>query len=1465
MPNSLFPDNTFPDSTEFPFSIDFGKYGNVIYDNTVKEHYNHFSLNIDHKLDKEIKYKSKIENIRPPEKIYKPCIKRISKNVSENKTLQKNYFINNYGNEYVPDKLIETDTQNNVFDLYQGNVFQHFSLTKNQDYIIFPSNEITSDLSIIPISRKYKNSLNTSLNLNKTTLVPLLTPIKQITKPHIINTDEFLLSVRQQSKIKILKFCPNNTQIDDDINEEISENNKNSNKPDFKYQNIKELELDNYKYFCHITQNSYIPDEFLTLDNNNSVNLYNLELDELNTIYSGDKYRKFLFNRCDYLNHPKLASYINSSKLKLLDLRKKTKANTIYSLINDQFTAYSPHPTILNQIVASTSNHLMLFDIRYSKKAMLRWNHHQNQYYPTEISIIPFSQKYTDFSSDIIMTWNQYNIISAYCYDPINIKQSNTDTTVMPPSLSNFGTRIESYPIEHKPTKILEINENISLSSNSNVFYPQKSYLKGLDYSIFMFDTKEDILKKETTYNNQVGIKVFQYCDNEEIYYTTVKFSQSSKKRIYNSGVNDKFASKIEELIHHPITLSLPEINSNSKKYNKLKNKLRKKLIKLLDGMEVGQNIKTRALRRFEKLSDISFFDIKKLNHKKLKKHGKLVIETKKIKDKSNRDVNQKYSIISHSRYNIHPLNKYLNEMKAFNIINLSNVYRYMVYETRMSLKSEAIHGHIHMTKKKIMNFMEDSTSLVECNQKIKSLYEIHKRLSDIPIEYNNERLPFFLPSHHLSINLDWTNDHFKQSFLSYIKKIFPNTQITSNLLYISPRPDSIIDISNFASLFENLDSILPSPLQNKSKKTIINNKQMMAHSLVLAKVAYDIWSSSQVCNISFKPNRNNKRNINSTYEAFILENKKQPINVNKQDTHDLNPSKGKDSNQNSDNDALDGKDNNGTIYNNNTTNNMPTANYPTSINENSEENNTSKKISDENSLWLNKYLEQFKQLKSVDQSVFLPVNSLEDIEYEKNTEYHEDSENEFQKLLHQVMDDNNEQENNKTEKGNDKDHSEEKEEYVDSMVALTKPRFISSSISTYLIPAPGSAALLYDHWGKSSEEIYKEYKNLSINNVEDREKQDDLEYNEEWTEEEENEEEKYYISDSGDDEEVKFYKHPSNWNYYTKIKKMLEKMELEEKEKEIEKIENKNSSSMNDVLSSFPDELESSMYSTILDRKEVNSDARLLSSSSFFDTQENIHLLSSPQNSLLNGLPAVPETEENEYDSLDDEIKNINIDDVLKNVMSYSQREEEKTFKSQNINKNIEKEEEQKEEEEIDNLLQQDRSFMSQLFEETIQEKDEFSKKDNSKEKTPIKNSAATSSPSQLSISNSSKNHSLEKYPSSIPFFSSSQDSRQDSFSQPIFNSQPILPTNMERMKEASSPSSSPTPTILSQSKLKGIQQNRIYSNSQPSMLRPGMNRTLKQTTLSSTLTNKGKLLTIKHELPKVSKQKKKRRKYGF
>jgi len=105
-----------------------------------------------------------------------------------------------------------------------------------------------------------------------------------VTRPHIISDEEFLLSVRRQSKINFVKFRKNTTQIDNtDIEDESNDKKETKNyhlNPDFKYQNIQELSLSNDHNFRHITQNSYIPNEFLILESDNSVKLYNLELDE---------------------------------------------------------------------------------------------------------------------------------------------------------------------------------------------------------------------------------------------------------------------------------------------------------------------------------------------------------------------------------------------------------------------------------------------------------------------------------------------------------------------------------------------------------------------------------------------------------------------------------------------------------------------------------------------------------------------------------------------------------------------------------------------------------------------------------------------------------------------------------------------------------------------------------------------------------------------------------------------------------------------------------------------------------------------------------------------------------------------------------------------------------------------------------------------------------------------------------
>jgi len=101
-----------------------------------------------------------------------------------------------------------------------------------------------------------------------------------------LSNDELLVSVRQQSKINFLKFNKINQEYveNDDVSEYNIKSRKNEKShkfnPEFKYQKINDLNIENSNVFRHITQNSYLPNEFLILDNNNSIKLYNLELNE---------------------------------------------------------------------------------------------------------------------------------------------------------------------------------------------------------------------------------------------------------------------------------------------------------------------------------------------------------------------------------------------------------------------------------------------------------------------------------------------------------------------------------------------------------------------------------------------------------------------------------------------------------------------------------------------------------------------------------------------------------------------------------------------------------------------------------------------------------------------------------------------------------------------------------------------------------------------------------------------------------------------------------------------------------------------------------------------------------------------------------------------------------------------------------------------------------------------------------
>jgi len=1061
------------------------------------------------------------------------------------------------------------------------------------------------------------------------------------------------------------------------------------------------------------------------------------------------------------------------------------------------------------------------------------------------------------------MTWNKYNIITAYCYDPINYKQNNDDTTILPPSLSSQGLNVNSFTFEDKPLRFLEFNENTSLSKNSSILYPQKSFLNGLDYSIFELDSEEDQLKKELSHINQLGIKVFQYSDTGEIYYTALRITQPSPKQrnIISKPLDDKSKS----LLHN--------IRPNSKDHQKLKSKLKKKLTKTLNKICVSKEVKLKALKRFDNINNVTHFNIKKLNQDKLRKYGKfIVIKPRKSKNK----MNKKYNIISRTRYKMYSNPKYLDEIKSFNIMDFSNIYRYMVYETRMSLMSDTIHGHIHMNQNRIMQSIEDSATLIECNQKIKSLYEVHKRLSDIPIEYNDQGLPFFLPSNHLSIKLDWTNETFRKTFLNYMKKIYPHTQLHSNSLYISPRPESIINMNNFALLFENLDLILPSPHYTKSRKALANKKSVMAHALVLAKVAYDLWTSSQVCDIQFKPSTLNEKNVEMTYKAYVIPNENPISTNNNNNTGDDVVSAFSSENPENDKQNQNQNKNQNKKNNSNKNNNFIKFIY-----------NEGHRYIDTTSDWYKKQLIKFKKLTSRNQSVFVPIHSLEEIESKREDEDVEqfqdtDSQDDLQGEGRKVA-----VHSSQTPKKSDLtviEQDQVQKRHIDRMISLTKPKFISTSLSTYLLPASGSAALLYNHWNKSVDDVIEEYEKLYLpeKNKNRRQSTDENYRRKREEEEEDNSEEEaetYYISDSEDDEEMKFNKHPSNWGYYSRIKNMIQRLEDEKEDEERSVTITSKESIPDNIKSDHKKEKDSSNQHLHSSNQHRLSDYSLFNSQEFStnyitSSSNGINLLSSPSWNLSFNPILSPEREEKEdNDSLDEDINNINIEDVFQDILSQQEQEQSevrttlpsssstiqlsspppslfnnekrKTKKSQ-----IEKEERKAKE--------------SRVEEESEREYSLFSSQPTF---NSYKLSESQSNDYSLFIDSQSQEFSL---------FPRNNDSQYSVDHNNIlqFNSQPILPIeqeiqNKEESIQSSQPFSSTAPSVsYRQTKLENNikPERKFISSSQPINSRSdNLKPQLKQTTLASTSTDRGKLLTIKRELPQINQKKKKRRKYGF
>ncbi|OUM57928.1 hypothetical protein PIROE2DRAFT_16937 [Piromyces sp. E2] len=187
---------------------------------------------------------------------------------------------------------------------------------------------------------------------------------------------------------------------------------------------------------------------------------------------------------------------------------------------------------------------------------------------------------------------------------------------------------------------------------------------------------------------------------------------------------------------------------------------------------------------------------------------------------------------------------------------DFSSLYQYLTKDTMLPRDINSTHGFIqYFNEEVIQREVKDGVHLMKNNIMLKSLNEIHQRLSDHANQYSSSTgLLRELPVQNYNSNVDWTNPLFRKEFHHYLKKYFPNEKIIKLGTRFLPFKENEEDLCNFFKLRECLDTILPNqdtlhPHDNPYDK----DGQIRSHEAVKNFIAYSIWSASQVCHLNHR------------------------------------------------------------------------------------------------------------------------------------------------------------------------------------------------------------------------------------------------------------------------------------------------------------------------------------------------------------------------------------------------------------------------------------------------------------------------------------------------------------------------------------------------------------------------------------------------------------------------------------
>ncbi|KAG4091448.1 hypothetical protein H8356DRAFT_1003619 [Neocallimastix lanati (nom. inval.)] len=824
---------------------------------------------------------------KPIKKIYTSSCKYSIERNNTNIKLNSDYYRSNYGSAYVPDNIVCDAFNEQINSSYHDNIFKKniLSLYKPDTnlesiYLIAASGTHCNELSFYNINNDNNDiQCNQLMNHHK---LKFKNRINQITNV-ISQNRKSVVGVKLDSKVLYIDF---NILPDDKIQTKILSTYKNPQS------------LINSSYI-----NEYDINEAVITENNGKIKLFNINRQSCNNLMDTTEYK---FNDCTYMNHPKLLLYTNDKSINLLDTRISEGYNSslVSNLNEDQnFIISKPHPKSIENVYSVTEDTIMLHDIRYSKQSLLSINHNSKDYLPYELEIVPFY--HPTLFSDIIYLWNPYtginafNIIHPYFYDDNNEIQKSA------PYMNIYNYSIESfYDKEYYTTKeLLEKKTYVSVNSEDVVRYP--SPLKG--FATYSTEIKSNINE----------IHIFQLSDRGNIYYSSnlLKYKSNQSTDINNSSIELLHFNSLIKDKESNISKSISQttlINDNSMDIINQNNLINSEVLDDESNQTVigNNNFETQTNNTNENYNNLQLnnsnptltsslptpsnvISISTPNSEIMNLYSEKTLNNSIISDNTNSDTikinNPSFDSNKNDNNNINVTNLFddnsiinstndiLNENKtklkrsyneidddevynrdrvAYSSYDYSSLYQYITKDTMLPKDIESTHGFInYFNSDVIQNEIKGSIQLMTNNVMVKSLNEIHQRLSDNGNQYSKGKIIKELPNQNLNGNIDWTNKLFRKEFSRGIKRKFKEEEIIKLRPRFLPYRECQDDLFNFYKLRESLDTILPSKATYNTQEGPYDEKgEISNHDAVKNFIAYSIWSAARVCNLNYKP-----------------------------------------------------------------------------------------------------------------------------------------------------------------------------------------------------------------------------------------------------------------------------------------------------------------------------------------------------------------------------------------------------------------------------------------------------------------------------------------------------------------------------------------------------------------------------------------------------------------------------------